>query len=428
VNAVPSPVSYSEAAFGNDAYTGISGDPILYSESTGQYGPSKWKFVLSYIKLSSPHGVSITNFTMVAADGESTNLGESVAFKTNGGFWSPVGNMVRAKDRSTLRLDHTCGGISNYHSEETSTRGELGGNSRFVSCVGNRAYPGEVGDLVVSSTFPSTASLQSPSGATIRGIDSLTGPGANGSQNDGPQAQGMAFGIELPVATPAPTPTPTTTPATVTPGLSLTKVEAPGSPDPITKAGQTITYDFNVTNTGNTTLNNLAVTDTQAVSGEALTAPVSCPVTSLAAGASVTCTGTYAVTSADIANGEVDDVATATATTSTGATVTSNESTLSILVAVPTSAPSSATPKTKTTTTKTVTPTTKTTTTKTVTTTTKSSSTPAPVKLITGPPTPPTTSTSDLPLGLAIAGIGLGGLGYVIIERKRHNGHNHEGA
>jgi|GEM_PF-4206371 len=208
---------------------------------------------------------------------------------------------------------------------------------------------------------------------------------------------------------------PITTPATVvTPGLSLTKVEASGSPDPITKAGQTITYDFNVTNTGNTTLNNLAITDTQSVSGEALTAPVSCPVTSLAAGASVTCTGTYTVTSTDITNGKVTDSATATATTTTGTSVTSNSSTLTIPVAVPTSAPSSVTPTTKTTTTKTVTPTT------------KSTSTPAPVKLITGPPTPPTTSTSDLPLGLAIAGIGLGGLGYVIIERKRHNGHNHE--
>jgi hypothetical protein len=212
-------------------------------------------------------------------------------------------------------------------------------------------------------------------------------------------------------------PTPVTTPTTVTPAtpaLSLTKVEAPGSPDPITKAGQTITYDFNVTNTGNTTLNNLAVADTQSVSGEALTAPVSCPVTSLAAGASVTCSGTYTVTSTDITNGKVTDSATATATTTTGTSVTSNSSTLTIPVAVPTSAPSSVTPTTKTTTTKTVTPTT------------KSTSSPAPVKLITGPPTPPTTSTSDLPLGLAIAGIGLGGLGYVIIERKRHNGHNHE--
>jgi len=411
VNAVSSPVGYSEAAFGNDAYTGISGDPILYSQSTGQYGPSEWEFVLSNIKLSSPGGGSITNFTMVAADGESTNAGESVEFQTNGGSWNQVGSMVPARDRSTLdisalRLDHTCGGNSGYASGDSlaqTFRNLLSSGGKVVSCDGN--YGGHVGDLVVSSTFLPAASSTSSSGATITGIDSLTSPS---------QEQGMAFGIELPAATPVPAPTPTTTPATVTPGLSLTKVEASGSPDPITKAGQTIKYDFNVTNTGNTTLNNLAITDTQSVSGEALTAPVSCPVTSIAAGASVTCSGTYTVTSTDITNGKVTDSATATATTTTGTSVTSNSSTLTIPVAVPTSAPSSVTPTTKTTTTKTVTPTT------------KSTSTPAPVKLITGPPTPPTTSTSDLPLGLAIAGIGLGGLGYVIIERKRHNGHNHE--
>jgi len=424
VKAVPAPVStWLPAAFGRTAYAALKGsgsDPILYSQqytalecianngncpSSSSYGPAKWRFVLSNIQFSS-HGNPITNFTMVAADGESTNSEETVEFKTNGGSWSPVGNMVPAIGSSTLSLDNTCGGNSGYASGDSLAQtfsNLLSSGGQVVSCDGN--YGGHVGDLVVSSTFPSAASLTSSSGATIIGIDSLQGPS---------QEQGMAFGIELPVATPAPAPTPTTTPATVTPGLSLTKVEAPGSPDPITKAGQTITYDFNVKNTGNTTLNNLAIADTQSVSGEALTAPVSCPVTSLAAGASVTCSGTYTVTSTDITNGKVTDSATATATTTTGTSVTSNSSTLTIPVAVPTSAPSSVTPTTKTTTTKTVTPTT------------KSTSSPAPVKLITGPPTPPTTSTSDLPLGLAIAGIGLGGLGYVIIERKRHNGHNHE--
>ncbi|WP_298443116.1 hypothetical protein, partial [Ferrimicrobium sp.] len=82
-----------------------------------------------------------------------------------------------------------------------------------------------------------------------------------------------------------------------TPGLSLTKTEAPGSPNPITTVGQSVTYDFVVTDTGNTALNNLSVTDNQSVTGESLAGPISCPATSLAAGASVTCTGTYTVTS-----------------------------------------------------------------------------------------------------------------------------------
>ena len=207
---------------------------------------------------------------------------------------------------------------------------------------------------------------------------------------------------------------PKTAPVSVTPGLSLTKTEAPGSPNPITRAGQSITYDFGVTNTGNTTLNHLAITDTQSVAGESLSSPISCPVTSLAAGASVTCTGSYTVTSTDIANGKVTDTATATATTTTGAGVTSNPATLTIPVVVPTTAPSTVTPTTKP---SSVTPTTK-----------PSSVTPTPVRLVTGPPAPPSSTSSALPIGLAIAGLGLGGLGYVVIERKRHNanGHNNE--
>ena len=202
---------------------------------------------------------------------------------------------------------------------------------------------------------------------------------------------------------------PTTAPTTLTPGLSLTKTEAPSSPNPITKAGQSVTYDFAVTNTGNTTLYNLAITDAQSVPGETLNAPISCPATSLAAGASVTCTGSYTVTSTDITNAKVADTAVATATTSTGTSVTSNHSTLTIPVSVPTTSSKTVTPKT---TTKTVTPITK-----------SSSTAPTPVKLVTGPPAPPASSTNALPLGAGIAGLGIAGLGYLVIERKRNNQH-----
>ena len=193
------------------------------------------------------------------------------------------------------------------------------------------------------------------------------------------------------------------------PSLLLRKVEAPGSVDPITKVGQTIAYDFVVTNTGGTTLNHLVVSDIQSVPGETLNAPISCPATSLAAGASVTCTGSYTVTSTDITNAKVTDTAVATATTSTGTKVTSDPSTLTIPVSVPTTSAKTVTPKT---TTKTVTPITK-----------SSSTAPTPVKLVTGPPAPPASSTNALPLGAGIAGLGIAGLGYLVIERKRNNQH-----
>ena len=536
VSAVTSPTAWPSAAFGRDAYVGISSSgnqPILYSSPLEVSLSHKvaWRFTLSNLSLKTPQGVAMKQWKFVAADAESTNSGESVTFTTSGGpsgsRWGPVtgadGNsMVRplsAPGASTagepsLRFKNTCGG--GYSGIYTPT----------VTCVGNSANL--VGDLVLKTLSPTTVSATdsismsgqqqgvafaviTPGGLTLTkteaagpnpitsagqqvtyeftvkntgmesvnvesvadtqaiageklnpggtcpgmsaGAPQLLTPGqsfnctatytvttadiAAGAVRDTAQAMGIprvpihgqsisyetgnpilsckgSLSIPVKTAGSVTPPAPTTSAAVVTPGLSLTKTEAPGSPNPITRAGQSITYDFGVTNTGNTTLNHLAITDTQSVAGETLSSPASCPVTSLAAGASVTCTGSYTVTSTDISNGKVTDTATATATTTTGASVTSNPATLTIPVVVPTTAPSTVTPTTKP---SSVTPTTK-----------PSSVTPTPVRLVTGPPVPPSSASSALPIGLAIAGLGLGGLGYVVIERRRHNanGHNNE--
>ena len=406
VSAVSSPVSWAGAAFGREGYVGLSGNPILYSQTNlisslpSSYGPGDWSFVLSNINVYYPNGNSVPDYTIVAADGETTNSGESVVFKTSGGAWEPVGNMLPAIGSSSLTFMKTCSGNSGYSSSSSGSAlySNLGIGTDTVTCAGGA--DGNVGALVLSSA-------SSPS--EITATDTLTAP---------EQRQGVAFGIETPAAQPLP---PAPAPAPVA-SLSLTKTESPSSPNPITKAGQSVTYDFRVTNTGNTLLNDLVVSDTQSVPGEALNGPVSCPTTSVAAGASVTCTGGYTVTSTDIANAEVTDTAVAKATTPTGINVTSNTSAYTIVVSTPTTTTKTVTP-TATTTTKTVTPTAKTTT-KTVTPTTKASSTaPAPVKLVTGPPKPPASSTNALPLGLGIAGLGIAGLGYLVIERKCNTQH-----
>ena len=72
---------------------------------------------------------------------------------------------------------------------------------------------------------------------------------------------------------------------------------------------------FLVTNTGNVTLTGVTVDDP-------LVGPVSCPVTTLAPGASTTCTATYTLTQADVDAGTVDNTATVTGTPPTGADVT----------------------------------------------------------------------------------------------------------
>jgi uncharacterized repeat protein (TIGR01451 family) len=78
-----------------------------------------------------------------------------------------------------------------------------------------------------------------------------------------------------------------------------------------------VTYDYQVTNTGNVTLTSVGVTDPM----PRLSA-VHCPVTTLAPAATETCTATYTTTQADVDNGSINNTGTATARTPAGAEVT----------------------------------------------------------------------------------------------------------
>ncbi|WP_197076494.1 DUF11 domain-containing protein, partial [Luteimonas sp. FCS-9] len=103
---------------------------------------------------------------------------------------------------------------------------------------------------------------------------------------------------------------------TETPDPSLTVVKTAGTPSGNT-AGSTIAYTFLVTNTGNVTIADIAIDDTQ------LDAAAVCPVTTLAPGASTTCTGTHTITQAEVDAGEVLNTATATGTPPGSGTTTS---------------------------------------------------------------------------------------------------------
>ena len=93
------------------------------------------------------------------------------------------------------------------------------------------------------------------------------------------------------------------------------------------KPGDAIGYSYVVTNTGNVTVSNIAVSDSLA----GLSA-VTCPVTSLAPGDSTTCTATYKITQADIDAGHVANTAFATGSPSTGGTTTSPPSSADVRV------------------------------------------------------------------------------------------------
>ena len=107
--------------------------------------------------------------------------------------------------------------------------------------------------------------------------------------------------------------------------LSLTKSTTSTG---YTAAGDTIDYNYLVTNTTvggpsqESSASDVAVSDN-------LVPDVSCPASTLAQGASETCTGTYTVTQADVNAGSVTNTATATATINSGM-VTSNSSSVTV--------------------------------------------------------------------------------------------------
>lgn len=93
------------------------------------------------------------------------------------------------------------------------------------------------------------------------------------------------------------------------PGLHMVKTS---ETQEYTKAGEKIGYDFTVTNTGNVTMSNLKINETE-FSGSGKLSAVECPVTVLAPGASTVCSATYTTTQADVDRGEITNAATATA-------------------------------------------------------------------------------------------------------------------
>jgi hypothetical protein len=85
------------------------------------------------------------------------------------------------------------------------------------------------------------------------------------------------------------------------PSWKLTKTP---SPKTYTAAGQAIAYSYVLTNTGNTVIASITITDNKVT-------PVTCPSDMINPGASMTCTGTYTTKAADVTAGSVKNTATA---------------------------------------------------------------------------------------------------------------------
>lgn len=97
----------------------------------------------------------------------------------------------------------------------------------------------------------------------------------------------------------------------------------------VNEAGESVTYAFSIRNTGNVTVHDIAVQETD-FDGSGATPVVDCPVDVLAPGQQVVCTADYTITQADLDAGGVSNTAVATGLDTADAEVESAESTADV--------------------------------------------------------------------------------------------------
>jgi uncharacterized repeat protein (TIGR01451 family) len=166
--------------------------------------------------------------------------------------------------------------------------GDVLSYSYVVKNVGNVTLSGPftVTDDKATATCPATATL-APN-ATITCTASYS---VKQADLDAGSVTNIASASNGTVTSPTDTETAT---AVKSPALLIEKTVTSTGPYLL---GSTISYNIEVTNTGNVTLNNVSITDPAAVLG-------TCPVTAtLAVGATKTCTATHVVVAADVTSG-----------------------------------------------------------------------------------------------------------------------------
>ncbi len=119
LSAVAAP-SWTGAAIGNSSFLGIPNKPILY----GINNASTVGIVFSNITLTPPTGAAAASaYMFVAADGESTNGGESLQFVTNGGNWILLDSVPPISGN----VYPTITGVGTATVAETGAAGTVGG-------------------------------------------------------------------------------------------------------------------------------------------------------------------------------------------------------------------------------------------------------------------------------------------------------------
>ncbi|AZH82480.1 DUF11 domain-containing protein [Plantibacter sp. PA-3-X8] len=210
-------------------------------------------------------------------------------------------------------------------SGETFTVGQQVTYSFLVTNTGNVALSDVEVDDVDFSGSGELSAITCPAGAaslakqasitctatyTVSQADVDAGSVTNSATATGTPPRGTP-----PVSPPSEVTIPADDPA---PAITVVKSADPAT---IGAAGETVTYSFLVTNTGNVTLSDVSVVEGE-FSGTGELSDVVCPPAagSLAPQATVTCDASYTVTQADVDAGSVTNSATATGTPPNGGT------------------------------------------------------------------------------------------------------------
>ncbi|MGQ0801345.1 MAG: DUF7507 domain-containing protein, partial [Pseudomarimonas sp.] len=204
-----------------------------------------------------------------------------------------------------------------------NTAGSTIAYSFLVTNTGNTVLTGiVVNDAQLDAAAVCLTTTLAPTATTTcTGTHTLTQAEVNaGVSNNSATVTGTPP-VGPPVTSP---PSVTSTPIAANPALTV--VKSAGVPSGNT-AGSTIAYTFLVTNTGNVTLTGIVINDAQ------LDAAAVCMVTTLAPGATTTCTGTHTLTQAEVNAGVSNNSATATGTPPVGPPVTSPPSVTSTPIA-----------------------------------------------------------------------------------------------
>lgn len=378
------PATGEGAAIGNTAYLGIDGRPVWYI--TAGRSTSGETYRVSAVSLRGPTGTVIDNFALIAADGESTdavgNAREAMRFTVGGGGGISVLENVAAASGNTActgGLTQTStyvdcvGGVSNPGALLVQTPYRAGMTLDVRTIRPNEGAQGfmfgiylptvtlrkNINGLVNASdafTIRATPTGGTPISATTSGANSATTGSAMGFIGGSVVLDeiGANAGTDLTryarswscsntyagSATVLPPEGSTGTSVSISPTTAndnITCILTNTAPPPavsivksasvtsFSAAGQPINYTFNVTNSGGQTLSGVRVTDP--LTG---LSAVSCPATSLAPGASMTCTATYTTRAADVTAAQVANTASVTGTTPTSQTVTASSTRVTV--------------------------------------------------------------------------------------------------